>query len=170
MVKALEVRISELILDSKRNRATYPCRYGPISNSYVIDTDLMYSIGYVYQIGGENKIRIYPSRPWRMVCLRSGYVPALHTVHVDLCHFTTRSGGIDLDCLCDLVTIHWLREMELKLYGFCRGQTIVVPWKKLGDHWSGSYIFRLRDKYFVAPSSKRELGKATGKSLFGVIV
>ena len=105
-----------------------------------------------------------------MICLRSGYVPALHTVRVDLCHFTTRSGGIDLDCVGDLVTIHWLREMELNLDGFCRGQTIVVPWKKFGDHWSGSYIFRLGDKYFVAPSSKRELGKATGESLFGVIV
>ena len=105
-----------------------------------------------------------------MVSLRSGYVPALRTVRVDLCHLTTRSGGIYLDCVGDLVTIHWLREMDLKLDGFCRGQTIVVPWEEFGDHWSGSYIFRLRDKYFVAPSSKGELGKATGESLFGVIV
>ena len=60
--------------------------------------------------------------------------------------------------------------MDLELDGFCRGQTIVVPGEEPGDHWSGRYELILWEKYFVAPSSKRELWKATGESLLGVIV
>ena len=56
----------------------------------------MYSIGYVRQIGGENESRIYPTGPFRVICFRGGYVPALRTIRVDLCHVTIRSGGIDL--------------------------------------------------------------------------
>lgn len=60
--------------------------------------------------------------------------------------------------------------MDLELDGFCRSQTIVVPGEEPGDHGSGRYKLILWEKYFVAPSSKRELGKAAGKSLLGVIV
>ena len=130
----------------------------------------MYSIGDVRQIGGEDERCIYSPRPFRMICLCSGYLPALHTVCVDLWRVAICSGGVDLDGVRNLVAIHWLREVDLELDGFCRGQTIVVPGKKSSDHWSWWYVFILCDEYFIAPSPKRELGKTTGESLLGVIV
>ena len=130
----------------------------------------MYSIRYVCQISGENKSRIYSPRPFRAICLSRDYVLALRTVFVELCGIAIRCGGIDLDGVGYLVAIHWLGEVDLELDGFCRGQPIVVSRKKFGDHWSGRFVFILMDKYFVAPSSKRELWKAAGKWLLGVIV
>ena len=122
-----------------RSRTTYPCRHGSIGKSDVVNTDLMYSVGYIRQICGENERRIYPPRPRRMICLCSGYVPTLHTFRVELCHITIRSGRVDLDCVGDLVATHWLREMNLELDGFRGSQAIVVSWEKLGDDWSRNY-------------------------------
>ena len=130
----------------------------------------MYSVRDVRQVGSENEGCIYSPRPFRMICLCSRYFPALHTVCVNLCRIAICSGGIDLDGVRNLVAIHWLREVDLELDGFCRGQTIVVPGEKSSDHWSWRYIFILWQEYFIAPSAKRELGKATGESLLGVIV
>ena len=93
---------------------TYPCRRGSISSSDVVDADLMYSIRHIHQAGGVKESRIYPPRPWRMLCLRSGYVGALHTARVYLWHITIRSCRIDLNCVGDLLAIHWLREMNLE--------------------------------------------------------
>lgn len=93
---------------------TYPGGRGSVSVSEVIDADLVYPVRHIHQIGCENKSRIYPSRPWRMICLDSGYVAAMHAALVYLRHITIRSGGIDLNRIGDLVAIHWLREMDLE--------------------------------------------------------
>ena len=147
----------------------YPCRNGSVGKSDVVDTDLMYSIRYICQIGGKDESRIYTPRPFRMICLRSGYVLALHTVRVDLGHITIRSSRIDLDCVGNLVAIHGLREMDLELDAFRRDKTIIVPWEKAGNHGSRRYEFIDWDEHFVAPSSKCDLGNATSKWLLGVI-
>ena len=130
----------------------------------------MYSVGDVRQVGGEDECRIYSPRPFGVIRLCSGYALALHTVCVDLWRIAICSGGIDLNGFCNLVAIHWLREMNLELDGICRGQTIVVPGEKSSDNWSWRYVFILGYEYFIAPSPKRELGKASGESLLGVIV
>ena len=152
------------------HRVTYPCRHSSVSNSDIFDTNLVYSVGDVRQIGGEDESCIYSPRPFGMIRLCSGYAPALHTVCVDLCRIAICSGGIDLDGVRNLVAIHWLREVDLELDAFCRGQTIVVPGEKSSDHWSWRYVFILCDEYLIAPSPKRELGKATGESLLGIVV
>ena len=151
-------------------RVTYARGHSSVSNRDIVDTNLMYSVGDVRQIGGEDECRIYSPRPFGVICLCSGYALALHTLWVELCHIAICSGGIDLDGVRDLVAIHWLREMDLDLDAICRGQAIVVPGKKPGDYWSWRYILILWDEYFVAPSPKRELRKATGEILLGVIV
>ena len=151
-------------------RVTYARGHSSVSNRDIVDTDLMYSVGDVRQIGGEDKCRIYSPRPFGVICLCSGYAPTLHTLCVDLCRIAICSGGINLDGVRDLVAIHRLREMDLDLDAICRSQAIVVPGKKPGDHWSWRYILILCDEYFIAPSPQRELGKATGEPLLGVIV
>ena len=74
----------------------------------------MYSIRHVDQIGCKNKSRIYRATPWRMVCFRGRNVATLHTAGVYLRHFATRCSGVDLNCIGNLVAIHWLREMNFK--------------------------------------------------------
>ena len=93
---------------------TYPCGPCSISICEVVDTDLVYSIRHIHQTGGVNKLCLYPSRPGRTLCFRSGYVSTLHTARVYLWHVTIRSGRVDLNCVGDLVAIHWLREMEFE--------------------------------------------------------
>ena len=162
--------ISKRMSDIGTHRMTYACGHSSISNSDILNTNLMYSIRDVRQISGEDERCINSPRPFRMICLCSGYVLALHTVCVDLWLIAICSGGIDLNGVRDLVAIHWLRKMNLNLDGFCRCQTIVMPGEKSGDHWSWRYVFLLCDEYFIAPSPKRELGKATSESLLGVVV
>lgn len=153
-----------------RNRMTYPCKPSAIGSSDVIDTDLMYSVSYVHQIGGVNKSRIYPPRPWRMIGLRRGYIAALHTALVYLWQITVGSGGVDLNCVANLVAIHWLREMDLEWDGFRRDITKVVPWEELGNDWSRSYELVLWNEGFEAPGCKGELGKAAGEWRSGVVL
>lgn len=162
--------ISIYITDPRIHRVTYACGHSSVSNRDVVDTDLMYSVGDVRQIGSEDECSVYSPRPFGVVRLCSGYALALHTLCVDLCRIAICSSGIDLDGVRDLVAIHWLREMDLELDSICRGQAIVVPREKPGNHWSWRYIFILGDEHFIAPSPKIELGKATGESLLGVIV
>ncbi len=101
----------------------------------------MYSIGHIHQLGSENKSRIYPPRPWRMISLGSCKIPALHAVPVHLWHVAVRSGGVDQNCVGDLVAIHRLGEMDLELDTLVGDHTKVVPWEKLGDDRFRAFIF-----------------------------
>lgn len=149
---------------------THPCRRGSIGSRDVIDTDLMYSIRHIHQVGGVNESRIYRSRPRRMICPQGSCVVALYTARVYLHHITIRSGGVDLNCVGNLVAIHWLRKMDLEWDGLHRRQTIVVPWEEFGDDWYGNYELILGDKRLEAPGCKSQIGKAAREWLSGIVV
>ena len=153
-----------------RQRLTYSRRRGPVGISDVIETNLMDSIRNVCHFGCVNEIRHHRPRPWRLICLRSSYGAALHTVRVQLWHLTSRGGGVELNRVGYLIAIHWLREMDLEWDGYRRGHTIVVPWEELGDDWYRSYEFIFWDKHFVTPRCKVYLGKAAGEWLSGIVV
>ena len=111
----------------------------------------MYSIRHIHHICGVCESRIYRPTPFRVICRQSGYISALHAARVYLWHITIRSGRVELNCVGNLVAIHWLREMDLKWDSFCRGHTKVVPGEKLGDDWRRRYEFILWNQRFEAP-------------------
>ena len=105
-----------------------------------------------------------------MILVGGDIVAAIDTAPVDLRHIAILGSGVDLDCISDLIAIHWLREMDLDVDSLVGGQTNVMPWEELGDDWSGSYVFIFDDKSLIAPRSKREVDKAASEWLTGVIV
>ena len=168
MIETLESKISICMSDPAE--LTYSCRRGSISSSDVIHTDLMDSIGNVDHVGCINESGIHRPTPWRVICIKRRHVGALHTTRVDLRHLTSHSGGVELNCVGDLVAIHRLREMDLEWDRFRRSHTIVVPWEELGDDWPRSYNFIFWEERFEAPGSEAHLGKAAGERLSGIVI
>ena len=130
----------------------------------------MDAIGHIHQIGGKNKSRIYPSRPWRMILIGGDIVGAIDAAPVNLRYITILSSGIDLDRISDLIAIHWLREMDLEMDRLIGCQTNVMPWEKLGDDWARRYVYIFDDKRLIPPRAKREVGKAASEWLTSVVV
>jgi len=112
---------------------SYLCRSCAIYSSTVVDTDLMYPVCHIDQVGSENPRSIDSSRPWRRVRILARDFFTLDAATVQLGYLICRSGRFDRERFSELVAVHFSREMELDRDGVRGEQACIMSRQEFGD-------------------------------------